>query len=81
MIETLAFWWAASSIDYFAGYPAMLATTGPKEVSAFLDAYIMRNLEVVAIRMNPADIEKEKRSFTNSGFDTVGASNAFWWQK
>ena len=81
MIETLAFWWAASSIDYFAGYPSMLATTGPKEVSAFLDSYIMRNLEVVAIRMNPSDIEKEKRSFTNSGFDTVGASNAFWWQK
>jgi zinc protease len=81
MIETLAFWWAAASIDYFAGYPAALARTGPKEVSAFLDSYIMRNLEVVALRMNPADVEKEKRSFALSGFDTVSDSNAFWWQK
>jgi zinc protease len=81
MIETLAFWWAASSVDYFALYPAALAKTGPKEVSAFLDAYVMRNLEVVALRMNPADVEREKRSFAGSGFETVSASNAFWWQK
>ena len=81
MIDTLAFWWAAASVDYFAGYPAALAKIGPKEVSAFLDTYIMRNLEVVAVRMNPADNEKEKRSFANSGFETVSHSNAFWWQK
>jgi zinc protease len=81
MIETLAFWWAAASVDYFAGYPAALARTGPKEVSAFLDTYIMRNLEVVALRMNPADVDREMRPFAASGFDTVGASNAFWWQK
>jgi hypothetical protein len=81
MIETLAFWWAAASIDYYAGYPAALAKTGPKEVSAFLDTYVLRNLEVVALRMNPADIEREKRSFAGSGFETLNASNAFWWQK
>jgi zinc protease len=80
MIETLAFWWAASSIDYFAGYPAAIAKTGPKEVAAFLDTYILRNLEIVAIRMNPADVEKGKRSFAASGFDTLSAANAFWWQ-
>jgi zinc protease len=81
MIETLAFWWAAASVDYWAGYPAALARTGPKEVSAFLDTYIMRNLEVVALRMNPTDIEREKKSFAGSGFETVSSSNAFWWQK
>jgi zinc protease len=81
MIETLAFWWAAASIDYFAGYPAALARTGPKEVSAFLDSYVMRNLEVVALRMNPSDVEREKRSFAGSGFETMSAANAFWWQK
>jgi zinc protease len=81
MIDTLAFWWATASVDYFAGYPEVLAKTGSKEVSAFLDSYIMRNLEVVAIRMNPADVEREKRSFALSGFETVSASNAFWWQK
>ena len=63
MIDALAFWWAAASIDYFAGYPAALARIGPKEVSAFLDTYIMRNLEVVAVTMNPADYERERPSF------------------
>ncbi len=81
MIETLAFWWAAASVDYYALYPAALAKTGAKEVSAFLDTYIMRNLEVVALRMNPADVDREKRSFSSAGFETVSASNAFWWQK
>lgn len=81
MIEALAFWWAAASVDYYAGYPAAIARTGRKEVSAFIDSYFMRNLEVVALRMNPADVEKEKRSFAGSGFETVTQANAFWWQK
>ncbi len=80
-VHALAFWWAAASVDYFAGYPAAIAKVGPKEVAAFLDTYVMRNLEVVAVRMNPADYEKEKGSFSNSGFETVGPDNAFWWQK
>ena len=81
MIDALAFWWAAASIDYFASYPAALDKTGPKEVSAFLDSYIMRNLEIVAVRMNPADYDREKRSFAGSGFAVVSGDNAFWWQK
>jgi hypothetical protein len=81
MVDALAFWWASASVDYFSGYPAALAKVGPKEISAFLDTYVMRNLEVVAIRMNPADFEKEKRSFSSSGFETISPANAFWWQK
>jgi zinc protease len=81
MIETLAFWWAAASVDYYASYPAALANTGAKEVSAFLDTYILRNLEVVALRMNPADVEREKRSFSTAGFETIDPNTAFWWQK
>jgi zinc protease len=81
MIEALAFWWAAAGIDYCAGYPAALAKIGPKEVNAFLDTYVLRNLEVVALRMNPADVEREKKSFLLSGFEILSAANAFWWQK
>ncbi len=81
VLDALAFWWASSSVDYFLGYPSAIAKAGPKEVSAFLDTYIMRNLEVVALRMNPADYEREKRLFEGSGFELIGSSNAFWWQK
>jgi zinc protease len=81
MIGSLAFWWATASIAYYVGYPATLEKTGPNEISAFVDTYVMRNLEVVALRMNPIDIEKEKKSFASSGFQTVDATNSFWWQK
>jgi zinc protease len=81
MVETLAFWWAAASIDYYAGYPQAIAKIGSKEVSAFLDTYILRNLEIVALRLNPADFEREKKSLSAAGFETLSATNAFWWQK
>jgi zinc protease len=81
MVETLSFWWAAASVDYYAGYPAAISKTGPKEVSAFLDTYILHNLEIVALRLNPVDFERERKSFANSGFETIGAANAFWWKK
>jgi zinc protease len=81
MIDALAFWWAAAGVDYYAGYPSAIATIGPKEVNAFLDTYILRNLEVVALRMNPADVERESKGFAGSGFETLNASNAFWWRK
>jgi zinc protease len=81
MADALAFWWAAASVDYLAGYPAAIAAAGPKEVSAFLDTYVLRNLEVVALRMNPADVEREKRSLAGSGFETINSTNAFWWKR
>jgi len=80
MIDELAFWWSTASVDYFIGYPDALAKTGAREVSAFLETYIMRNLEVVALRMNPADFEREQKSFEGSGFEIVRSDNAFWWQ-
>jgi zinc protease len=81
MVDSLAFWWASASVDYFLGYPAAIARSGPKELASFLDAYVMRNLEVVAVRMNPADYAKEKRSFAAAGFEIVAPGNAFWWKK
>jgi zinc protease len=80
-VDSLAWWWATASADYFIGYSAALAATGPAEVTSFIDAYILRNLEVIALRMNPADFERERKSFTSQGFDVVTASNAYWWEK
>ena len=81
MVDELAYWWASASVDYFLDFPSALAKCGPKELAAFLDVYVMRNLEVVAVRMNPADYAKEKRSFAAAGFEVIGAENAFWWKK
>ncbi|MBL8966345.1 MAG: insulinase family protein [Spirochaetaceae bacterium] len=81
LVESLAFWWGAASADYFLGYAATLSSTGTREVLAFLDAYVMKNLEVVGLRMNPADYEREKKTFQDSGFEVIGPANAFWWRR
>jgi zinc protease len=81
VVDSLAWWWATASGDYFMGYSAALAATGPAEVSAFIDTYILRNLEVIALRVNPSDFERERKAFTSQGFDVVTPSNAYWWQK
>ncbi|HOX31307.1 MAG TPA: pitrilysin family protein [Spirochaetales bacterium] len=80
-VDGLAFWWASASVEYFLGYPEAIAACGRRELVSFLDAYVMRNLEVVALRMNPADYEREKASFAGSGFELIGPGNAFWWNK
>ncbi len=80
-VESLAFWWGSASADYFFGYPAAIARTGRAELMSFLDTYFMRNLEVVALRMNPADYERERKAFDNAGFELVTPMNAFWWQR
>jgi hypothetical protein len=80
-IAALAEAWLASSIDQHLGFSAALARTGAAELAAFLDVYVMKNLEIVSLRMNPADFEREKKSFANSGFEFIADSNAFWWRK
>jgi zinc protease len=81
MIEGLASAWASSSVERFVGYGEAIANAGRTELLRFLDSYILKNLEVVALRMNPLDIEKERLSFEGSGFETLSAANAFWWQR
>jgi len=80
-IAALAEDWLVSSVDQNLGFAAALAKTGAAELAAFLDSYFMKNLEVVSLRMNPVDHERERKSLANSGFELVTASNAFWWKK
>jgi hypothetical protein len=53
---------------------------GSKEVMAFLDTWILHNLEVVALRLNPADYDRERANLEGGGFETARTSNSFWWQ-
>lgn len=80
-LGTLRFWWASASTDYFFGYVDNMRKVGFREISAFLDRYIHRNLEIVALRVNPSVYEAEKKDFMSAGFETIDAENAFWWKK
>lgn len=80
-LGTLRFWWASASTDYFFGYIENMKKVGYREISAFLDRYIHKNLEIVAVRVHPSVYEAEKKAFEDAGFETLDAENAFWWKK
>ncbi|HRY81846.1 MAG TPA: hypothetical protein P5313_15630, partial [Spirochaetia bacterium] len=80
-LGTLRFWWASASTDYFFGYLDNMKKVGYREISAFLDRYIHKNLEIVAVRVHPSVYEAEKKAFADAGYETLGADNAFWWKK
>jgi zinc protease len=78
--EEVEYAWSASSLDWFSGYASALEAVGTKEVAALLDTWILRNLEAVALRLNPKDAEREAKSLAGGGFEADSAKAAFWWQ-
>ncbi len=78
LARELADWRSRSTLEAYLSFPDSLAALGPKEIMAFVDAYILKNLELIAIRMNPADYERERASLAASGFEAVSAAKAFW---
>lgn len=79
-IESMSFWWAVSSTDYFLGYVENMLKMTPKELKAYLDRYVLKNLEVVAVRINPADYKAQAKDFADAGYTVVGPDTAFWWK-
>ncbi len=79
-IETLSFWWAVSSADYFFDYASSMRSVERADIGRFLDRYLLSASPVVAIRLNPADYEAEAESLAAAGFKTVTPDNAFWWK-
>jgi zinc protease len=76
----IEFSWTSASLDYFRGYEDKVKAAGAKDVGAFLDTYILHNLEVVAVRLNPADAERESASLLAGGFEVQKPASSFWWQ-
>lgn len=79
-ISDLAFWWASASFDYFLGWPQAIEAVDQRELASLLDTYVLKNLEVVALRLSPADYDREKKTLVANGFETIAPTNAFWWQ-
>ncbi len=52
-----------------------------KDIVAFADEYFMKNLEVIAIRLNPEDYAVKKKNFDTYGFELISPGNALWWKK
>jgi len=79
-IETLSFWWAVASSEYFFEYVPNMKKVEHRDIVAFLEKYVLSNLEVIAVRLNPADFGPESASLAAAGFMTVTPETAFWWK-
>lgn len=79
-IETLSFWWSVASTDYFFNYVPNMKRVARSDVAAFLGKFVLSNVPVVAVRVNPADYKAEADAFAQAGFSTVTADTAFWWK-
>lgn len=80
-ISNMSFWWAVSSSDYFFGYPDKLKAVGWEDIKAYLYKYIAKNLEIVCLKLSPADFERESKAAVEHGYEIIGPDNAFWWGK
>ncbi len=79
-ISTLSFWWSVASTEYFFDYVPTMRKVQHRDIASFLQRFVLDNVAVVAIRMNPADYAAEADSLAAAGFATVDSSNAFWWK-
>ncbi|HEY9595935.1 MAG TPA: insulinase family protein, partial [Spirochaetia bacterium] len=79
-LDQLSFWWATAGIDYYNGYDEALAKVGSPEIATFLQGWVLGKTSVLAVRMNPDDFAKEKRSAERQGWTVVSADNAYWWK-
>lgn len=79
-IETLSFWWSVASTDYFFNYVPNMKRVERADVAAFLGKFVLSNIPVVAVRVNPKDYKAEAEAFAQAGFSTVTADTAFWWK-
>lgn len=80
-IETLSFWWAVASTEYFFDYVPNMKRMEQADIAAFLQTFVLANVPVLALRMNPADWKNEADSLAAAGFSTVSADTAFWWKE
>lgn len=79
-IENFSFWWSVASADYFFEYIPSMKEVTRSDLAAFLQKYVMENVELIAIRANPMDVDAELADLEANGFTIVDSSNAFWWR-
>ncbi len=72
--------WLLEGIKGFQTENKSIQALSSKDITSFADEYLMKNLEIVSIRINPEDYAAKKKYFDNYGFELISAQNAFWWK-
>ncbi|MDX9826392.1 MAG: insulinase family protein [Spirochaetia bacterium] len=72
--------WLLNGIESLQTGKKSIQAISSKDITSFADEYLMKNLEIVSIRLNPEDYSAKKKYFDNYGFELISSQNAFWWK-
>lgn len=77
----LRFSWASTGgLDWYRGWEASIGAVSREDTASLVNDWILHNLEVVALRMNPTDFAKESAALESGGFELATPDNSFWWR-
>ena len=82
--DTLVFWWAVATTDYFFGYEANCAKVSFDDIKGLINGYLVNSPCATALRLKSDFYDGEPGMadlVKSQGYTVVGADNAFWWQK
>lgn len=72
--------WIQGGTSGIRNWPDRISKIRQKDIAAFADEYFMKNLEIVAVRLNPQDYAAKKKTFDAYGFEQLSPQKAFWWK-
>lgn len=72
--------WIQGGAAWIRSWPDKISKVRQKDIASFADEYFMRNLEIVALRLNPADYAAKKKTYDSYGFEQLAPQKAFWWK-
>ena len=82
--DTLTFWWAVATTDYFQGYERNCRAVSFSDISAFVSRYLLGAPLASTLRMAGQAFRDEPGMggrMKALGFEAVDESAAFWWQQ
>ncbi|HUX37465.1 MAG TPA: hypothetical protein VMV44_06135, partial [Rectinemataceae bacterium] len=80
MDSELRFAWCSADLDWFKTWNQGIQSVTREEISNLVNDWVLHNLEVVSVRMSPADMAKEASAVADGGFERATPANSFWWQ-
>jgi zinc protease len=82
--DTLSFWWAVATTDYFQGYEKNCRAVSFADISSFVRRYLLEAPLASTLRMAGPAFEAEPgmaERMKALGYEAVDESAAFWWQQ
>ncbi len=82
LTDTLTFWWAAVSTDYFFGYDENCSKVTFDDVKGLLNTYFVGKPAVWGLRTKTDDYAQEGMANQGGkeGYSVITVDNAYWWQ-